>query len=74
MKNSFKTIPPRSEITPDVETFRIIESDFFINKSYLCDGIIILPDGTKINAIISYKLVDDGYDTTYRPVEYKERS
>lgn len=73
MKNSFKTIPPRAEIIPDVSTFRVVEGDISCNKSYYCDGIIKIPDGSETTAIIRYTLVDDGINTTLRPIEYKER-
>lgn len=72
MKNSFKTIPPKAEITPDVDTFRVIEDVIHCNRSYYCDGSIKLPDGSEVKAIIRYTLIDDGIDTTLRPIEYKE--
>ncbi len=70
--DKFQPIPNRSEIIPDVETFRVTEGDTVFKSSYFCDGTIKLPNGTEIKAIILYILVDDE-DEIFIPIEYIER-
>ena len=67
--DKFQPIPNRSEIIPDVETFRFVEAE----RSYYLQGIIRLPDGAEINAIIRYKCFYEDDGEIFRPIEYIRR-
>lgn len=67
--DKFQPIPKRCEIIPDVETFRFVKNE----RSYYIQGIIRLPDGTEINAIIRYKVVYEDDGEIFRPIEYIRR-
>ena len=67
--DKFQPIPNRSEIIPDVETFRFVEAE----RSYYIQGIIRLPDGTEINAIIRYKCFYEDDCEIFYPIDYIRR-
>lgn len=67
--DKFQPIPNRCEIIPDVETFKFVKPE----RSYYIEGIIRLPDGTEINAIIRYMCVYEDDGEIFRPIGYIER-